>query len=303
MDQFKVLVRCMTYNQSSYIVDAMNGFCMQQTDFPFLCVIIDDASMDGEQDVIQNYLNEHFEINDSSVVRRDENDDYVRIFVQHKENKNCYFLVIYLKYNHYQIKKARRPYWKEYERNVEYNAINEGDDYWIDSLKLQKQVDYMDSHPDVSLCFCAFKRLLPNGEFQDKIRYEKTTPQCPMNDIILCGGGFMATNSMLYRTAMYIPYTTWTQHSPVGDLPMMLSLAAKGHVAYLSDVMCVYRVAAAGSWTTRMRDSEKVKVHTVAVNKMWQDYDSWTCHKYHRQILRKRWRNYTSLLKSLIGSV
>ena len=62
MDEHKYMVRvsCMTYNHASYIEDAMNGFCMQETSFPFVCTIVDDASTDGEQDVIQKYLNEHF---------------------------------------------------------------------------------------------------------------------------------------------------------------------------------------------------------------------------------------------------
>lgn len=50
---FPVLVRCNTYNQSGYIVDALSGFSMQQTNFPFVCFVIDDASTDGEQEVIQ----------------------------------------------------------------------------------------------------------------------------------------------------------------------------------------------------------------------------------------------------------
>ena len=56
--KFKVTVSCMTYNQSKYITDAMNGFTMQQTDFPFVCTIVDDASTDGEQQVIKQYVEE-----------------------------------------------------------------------------------------------------------------------------------------------------------------------------------------------------------------------------------------------------
>lgn len=300
MNHFKVLVRCMTYNQSSYIVDAMDGFCMQQTDFPFLCVIIDDASTDGEQEVIKNYVAEHFDMNDSAVVCQDETDDYVRVFAQHKVNKNCYFLVVYLKYNHHQIKKSKRLYWEKYGKKVAYSALNEGDDYWIDSQKLQKQADYMDHHPECSLCFCAHKRLLPIGDFQECRRYEQDVDQCPMKDIILGGGGFMATNSMFYRNSSYIPYADWTQNCPIGDGPMMLSLAAKGHVAYLNDVMCVYRVAASGSWSTRMNNYQKIKAHTFAIDKMWKDYDKWTCHKYYGHILCKRCKNFIALFEYFI---
>ena len=60
MDKFLVCIRCTTFNQSAYITDALNGFAMQQTDFPFVTAVIDDASTDGEQEVIKAYVNEHF---------------------------------------------------------------------------------------------------------------------------------------------------------------------------------------------------------------------------------------------------
>ena len=52
---FLVCVFCQTYNQKNFITDAMDGFVMQETEFPFVCTVIDDASTDGEQDVIRNY--------------------------------------------------------------------------------------------------------------------------------------------------------------------------------------------------------------------------------------------------------
>ena len=64
-NNFLLYTRCMTYNHSSYIVDAMNGFCMQKTTFPFVNVIVDDASTDGEPEVIEQYLQENFNLDDS----------------------------------------------------------------------------------------------------------------------------------------------------------------------------------------------------------------------------------------------
>ena len=99
---FKVCVRCFTFNQSKYIIETMNGFCNQQTNFPFICCIVDDASTDGEQEVITDYLNEYFDMHNSSVAYKKET-DYAHIFYsQHKENKNCYFVVLFLKENHYK---------------------------------------------------------------------------------------------------------------------------------------------------------------------------------------------------------
>ena len=152
----KVYVRCFTYNHASYIVDSMNGFTMQQTDFPYVCVIIDDASTDGEPDVIRQYLSDSFDLEDNHVKRERETDDYCFVYARHKTNPNCFFAVFLLKYNHYR-KKSRYPFYKEFDDAAEYVAICEGDDYWTDPLKLQKQVHFLDMHPDYSLCCHRFK--------------------------------------------------------------------------------------------------------------------------------------------------
>ena len=89
---FKICVRCYTYNHAHFIEDTMNGFCMQESDFPFVCCIVDDASMDGEQEVIKKYLLEHFDL-DNKIVRNEETDDYVLTLARHKTNMSCYFAV------------------------------------------------------------------------------------------------------------------------------------------------------------------------------------------------------------------
>ncbi len=67
-NKYLVWVSCMTYNQAQYIEDALTGFAMQQTNFPFVCTIIDDASSDGEQEVISRFINEHFDLEDKLTV-------------------------------------------------------------------------------------------------------------------------------------------------------------------------------------------------------------------------------------------
>ena len=147
-----VYVICATYNHASYIKDAMNGFTMQETDFPFVCAIIDDASTDGEQEVIKSYLNEHFDLEDRKVVRREETDDYVLTFARHKTNLNCYFAVLFLKYNHYSLKKTKAQYLAQWQNNAKYIAICEGDDYWIDPCKIQRQIQFLEDNIDFNLC-------------------------------------------------------------------------------------------------------------------------------------------------------
>lgn len=157
--KFRVCVRCFTFNQSKYITDALNGFTMQQTDFPFICCIVDDASTDGEQQVIMDYVREHFNMTDTSVAYQKET-DYAHItYAQHKENKNCYFAVLLLKENHYSQRKDKMPYLSEWRDNTEYEALCEGDDYWIHPQKLQMQVDFLDENKEYVLACHRYKIL------------------------------------------------------------------------------------------------------------------------------------------------
>ena len=298
-----VCIKCYTYNQASYIEEALGGFCRQETTFPFVCVIVDDASTDGEQEIIKNYLQTNFEINDKTTARFEETTDFYLTYAQHKSNNNCFFAVLFLKYNHYQIKKSKIPYIKEWTDNAKYVALCEGDDYWIDPLKLQKQVDFMESHPEHSLCFCANQRLLPSGEIVFDKRYDSDMEICPMKDIILGGGGYMATNSMLYRQSMYVP-TTWAPNCPVGDLPLMLTLSQKGLVGYLADVMCVYRIAAEGSWTIHMKSGIKTRrKHHKAILKMWHQFDKYSNYQYHSIVVKKKWNNIRTHFSDVIHTV
>ena len=160
-ERWMVCVRCNTFNQASYIEDTMKRFTMQQTNFPFICCIVDDASTDGEQEVIEGYLEKNFDLGDKYVVRNEETDDYVLTFCQHKTNRNCYFATLFLKYNHYK-KKAKVPYLEEWRSQSKYEALCEGDDYWTDKLKLQLQVDEMKKHDDIDICAHAAVRIKNN---------------------------------------------------------------------------------------------------------------------------------------------
>ena len=155
---YKVCVWCNTYNQASYIKDTMDGFCMQQTSFPFVCLIMDDASTDGEPEVIKQYLNDHFDTEWTK-----ETDDYHLTLARHQENKNCYFAVYLLKYNHYSIKKLRLKYYREVTDEIDYVALCEGDDYWTDAHKLQKQADALDANPQATLVYTNFQTIDSEG--------------------------------------------------------------------------------------------------------------------------------------------
>lgn len=266
----------------------MNGFVLQETNFPFVCIIVDDASTDGEQEIIKNYLHAHFNFEDKTVVRNAETDDYFLTYAQHKTNKNCFFAVLFLKYNHYSIKKPKKPYLSEL-CDTKYTAVNEGDDYWTDRLKLQKQYDLMEAHPEYSMCFHANDELFPNGEKQVH-KPSVIKPAYTIEDAILGGGAFMASNSMFYRNE-YLrnePIPEFWKNCPIGDLPTMLFWASKGFLGYIDDVMSVYRRSLVGSWTGTMNSSFKRRnKHYHAIKKMWTQFDEYSDYHYHSSVMKK----------------
>ena len=158
MANVSYLVRtfCATYNHESYITDALKGFVMQETSFPVVYTIVDDASTDKTAEVLRQFVNDHFvvSLHDGGY---DKDTDYGHVtFARHKTNTNCFFAVIYLKENHYSQKKSKAPYLTEW-MDTKYIALCEGDDYWIDPLKLQKQVDFLEAHNEYSLCCHRYK--------------------------------------------------------------------------------------------------------------------------------------------------
>ena len=109
---FLVRTFCATYNHESYITDALQGFVMQETSFPVVYTIVDDASTDRTAEVIREFVKENFALQDASVAYEKDTDYGHVTFAQHKTNKSCYFAVIYLKENHYSQKKSKAPYFE-----------------------------------------------------------------------------------------------------------------------------------------------------------------------------------------------
>lgn len=283
-----VYVSCMTFNHAPYIEEALNGFVIQETNFPFVCAIVDDASTDGEQEVIKNYLNEHFDLKDKNIVRHEETDDFVLTFARHKTNSNCYFVVLYLKYNHYSIRKTKAPYLAQWRVKAKYTAICEGDDYWIAKDKLQKQVDFMEQHKGHTLCIHAYERkVMTVAEDRHEIvrNYPFDMDVLPDKDVLKGTGMLAATASMLYRRSALYDYPEWTRKAPIGDKPLQLVLFARGHIGYINEVMSVYRVGTVSSWSLKMRRSLKYRIKTQkGIIKFYHDFDEWTNGKYHEQI-------------------
>ena len=244
----KVLVRCMTYNHEKYIEDALNGFIIQKTDFPFTVAIVDDASTDNNVTVIKEFISKNFNRTKNYI---EEDKEYGKVIQsQATNNPNCHFYVILLNKNHYSDpnKRALRHfYYRFIEDQAKYIAMCEGDDYWTDPYKLQKQVDYMESHPECSMCFHGVQILDElshelQPDFLEDVPYSK-------DGLRLAQGNYIHSVSVMFRKNGSVDekYAKVGRIS-MGDQILYHLYAEVGHFKKLPDIMGVYRVGN-GQWS------------------------------------------------------
>lgn len=143
---YLVFIKCNTFNHSNYIVEALNSFSSQRTSFPYACLIIDDCSTDGEQRIIQEWIEKEC---DQDAITHYEQDLSHLIIAKHKINSNCTLAFHFLKQNLYgDIRKESLV--EPWRIHCKYEAICEGDDYWTDSNKLQEQIDFLELNVNCS---------------------------------------------------------------------------------------------------------------------------------------------------------
>lgn len=230
--RFKVCVRCLTFNHSKYILDSLHGFEIQETGFPFVAVVIDDASTDGEQDVIRDCFCSAFE------PVGPQSDTF--LFGRNLANPDYYLAAYLLDVNHYSRGISKLPYFDEFVRRSDYIAMCEGDDFWTDPSKLKMQVSFMDAHQDYVLCHTDFESF-PIG------RMSKSVPTRPDDDylkVFLDGEYYIGTLTALYRSDAFQarPFLNRGKGFAMGDLPLWIELMRMGKVKYLPVKTACYRI-------------------------------------------------------------
>ena len=271
LPDFKVAILCMTYQHASFIKDALDGFCMQQTSFPFIAAVVDDASTDGEKEVINHYLRDNFAVESKDAYVEDV-EEGCYTFAQHKSNKNCYILSFNLKRNLFKQKGAKSRLIARWTAGAKYIAECEGDDYWTDPAKLQKQVDYMEEHEDCCMCTHSANWESQGSVYQYGCRYNFPC-DLTTEEVIKNGGLYLATNSLVYRSWLRNDMPKWRKESSVGDFPLQILGTLRGKLHYLPETMSVYRFMREDSWTTKHFDQKETDTSVkYAKNKVfWFD--------------------------------
>ncbi len=225
MNKPLVSICTLVYNHESYLRECLEGIMMQRTDFTFELLIHDDASTDGSADIIREYEAKY--------------PDIVKPIYQ---TENQYSKGVKVS-TVFQFPRAKGKY----------IAMCEGDDYWTDPDKLQKQIDFLEEHEEYSLCVSQY-----NYEYRNRIEENRNVlgRTIDKEKIIEAGGGFFATASMVYRHNVVIDMPAFVKRAPVGDYYLTLLCLAKGRVYCLEKKTCVYRKDVVGAWSSLQR-SEK----------------------------------------------
>ena len=213
-----VAIKCLTYNHEPYIRDALEGFVMQKTNFRFVAIVHDDASTDGTANVIREYAEKYPDI--IKPIFETENQ---------YSKKNSSLTKI--------MAKALEA------TGAKYIALCEGDDYWTDPHKLQKQVDFLEAHPEYGMCYTNFD--LKNevtGKYT--IKAFDTLPQIFQKEFnsveeFILRKGYVCPPSWLFRKEL-MPKTTFG--SLDGTFVYFTHFLVNTQVKYLSDSTSVYRI-------------------------------------------------------------
>lgn len=236
--EYKVLVRCFTFNHSKFIEEAFNGFAMQQTNFPFACLVMDDASTDGEQEVIKAWMECECDMERAETI---DIPTSVVIIVPHKTNTSCTFAFYLLKQNLYKAKEEKMRHVTPWREKCEYEAMCEGDDYWIDPMKLQRQVEIMESDDSIGLCYTRAKIFNQKlGSFEPVLAGKKFEGISQ----ILCENP-VVTLTAIYKTRVINNYLIeidpYVKEWKMGDYPLWLFIYEQKDICFINDITGVYR--------------------------------------------------------------
>ena len=221
-----VSISCTTYNHANFIKKCLEGFLMQQTDFEFEILIYDDASTDGTQEIIKTYKKKY--------------PDIIKPIFQTENQYSKGVRGIMARFN---FSRAQGKY----------IALCEGDDYWTDPLKLQKQVDFLEEHEEYIVCFTRFQTRNENTSVfeQDKNGHYFTDENKIINFDFkkFYKGWHIGTQTVVFKNKSSI-INNFLKYNQPRDIALYTELLKAGKGACLKEFSAVYRITGQGVYTS-----------------------------------------------------
>lgn len=242
MSEPLVSVKMVTYNHVRYIRDAIEGVLQQKVDFPLELVIGEDCSTDGTKEIVFEYQKKYPNI--IKVITSDKN-------IGAKQNS----------LRTTEVCKGK------------YIAFCEGDDYWIDCDKLQKQIDLLERNIKYAGCFHNAKIIKDDNEREASL-YCRPNQKRFVNAIDLLETNMIPTCSIVIRRALIPDFPGWVDNLIMRDWPLhFLVTKSYGPLVYLNEVMAVYRNHSGGLWGS-MLYPKRLKANLefyLAINRNYPD--------------------------------
>lgn len=254
MEDIMVSIICLTFNHEKYIKDALEGFINQDVNFKYEVLVHDDASTDKTAQIIREYATK-----------------YPDIIKPVYQTENQYSKGVSI------ISSFLLPL-----ANGKYLAFCEGDDYWCDVHKLQKQIDFLESNNDFVVCTHNTEWILVDS-YKKGAKYVFEDKELKLEDCVMRGSQSFHTSSVVVRKETYLSRPDFTKSiKSVGDYPLSIWYALCGRIYYYGRVMSTYRQGTEGSWTKRIGDNrEKKQIIIEYAIKMLELADDYSNHKFH----------------------
>lgn len=258
-DKIMVSILCLAYNHEKYIKDALDSFINQKVNFKYEIIINDDCSTDSTAQIIKEYAERYPQI--------------IKPIFQ-KENQ-------YSKHRRMLID-ILMP-----QAKGKYFAICEGDDYWTDTNKLQKQFDFMEANDEYSMCVTNAIIVDNNKNKVGKINTVDNNMTLTCEDFILGGGEYVATNSIFSRTEYIEQLPTYFNNFSI-DYLWQIFLSSIGKTYCFKEPMSAYRINTGSSWTDKIinDESKNISINKEIVKKL-REINKYTNEKYNDAINKK----------------
>jgi glycosyltransferase involved in cell wall biosynthesis len=227
MNSLLISVCIPAYNHVSYIRQCLEGVLMQKTNFQFEILLGEDGSSDGTKEVCIDYKKKY--------------PDKIKLFLNNRKN----IIII-------DGRPTGRWNFINLLKNAEgkYIALLDGDDYWTDPFKLQKQVDFLEQNKDFALCFHAVKIIDETNTSNIETPLYLNRPEITTIED-LCQGNYIYTASSVFKNGLIKEFPTWYYKCSIGDWPLYLMIAEHGKIKFINEEMAVYRKHGGGIWSQR----------------------------------------------------
>jgi glycosyltransferase involved in cell wall biosynthesis len=242
------------YNQEDFIAEAIESILAQKTTFPVEIVIGDDNSKDRTGEICSEYAAR-----------------FPGKIKYHYREKNIGMMPNFIK--------------TLGECDGKYLAVCEGDDFWTDATKLQRQVDFMEAHPEVSLC-CHNHSVLANGETLHANEDIAEDVKILETEDYMRNPFFHTSSYFFRRDAQPAPYPDWYRDVLAGDHFLVLFLSMKGKIGYLNQRMSVFRNH--GSSVSFTRKALEIKQNFVRHLEIFNEYSGGRFEDEIREVIH-RW--------------